>query len=136
MKLLSHLKNELGSGYSFTSKYSKQEVQRILKSNSPKHSDDVPYSLEAGCVSIEMTIFHDGNRLYTGYDVCVRAHEAPLQWSSYASLPEKVNLDVEDMEKEMFRILNNFVKENNLSYTELNELHSMDIQSNYPNMEV
>lgn len=136
METLIHLKKELGSAYLFTAKHSNEELQQILKSNLNKHADEVPYSLEAGCVNIEATIFHDGNRLYTGYDICVRTHDAPMEWSSYASIPDKVNLNSGNMEQEMFNVLDRFVKENNLSYTELNNLKSIDIQSNYYNMEM
>ena len=136
MKSLNHLKEELGFAYTFTAKYSSKDLQEILKSNSAEHADEVPYSLEAGCVSIEMTLFHKDDRLYPGYDVCVRTHEAPTQWSSFDSLPNKVDLKAENMEQEMFRILDDFVQENNLSYVDLNNLKGTDIESNYPNMEM
>jgi len=132
---LALFKGHLGGAYEFTQKYTNQEVQKIMKSNSPEYADEVPYSLAAGCVNLEMTLFYNGKRLYAGYDVCVRSTEAPMQWSSYSSLPDKVNLKAEDMEEEMFRILDEFVMKNNLSYTELNELKGVDIQSNYPDME-
>lgn len=136
MNTLEDLKNKLGCAYKFTAKYDGKQLREILQSNSEAYSDEVPYSLEAGCVSIEITLFHNGDRLYAGYDVCVRTHELPTQWSSYDSLSDAVNPNVKNMEQEMFGILDNFVQENNLSYVDLNPLKETEIESKYPNMEM
>jgi len=136
MKTLNNLKDKLGCAYKFTAKYDNKHLQKILKDNSTEYADEVPYSLEAGCVCIEMTLFHNGDRLYAGYDICVRTRETPTEWSSYDSLSDEVTLNTEDMEQEMFRILDDFVQKNNLSYVNLNVLKGTEIESKYPNMEM
>jgi hypothetical protein len=120
MNKLEEIKKILGKDYEFQSRMYPQKVKQVLEQNDESCCDEVVYVLNAGCVNIEMTLFLSGASLVAGYDCCIKDRELNGDWISYDTIPDEVNLDVDDIETEMFRILDAFVQKEKLSYTELN----------------
>lgn len=113
MYQLEDLKELLGGDYKFTALLSAEKVQEILTKNDFEYSDDVPFVLEAGKLDIEITIFADSDHMWLGYDCC---RKSDGEWESFDTISDEVNLDVPSIENEMFRVLDKFAEENNLSY--------------------
>lgn len=113
-----NLKEQLGDAYNFHAEFSEQKLKEILAEQDMSYADTVVLVLNAGCVNIEATVFLSANSLTIGYDCCVKDREDDGDWISYDVIPEPVNLDAENMEQEMFQILDRFVTEKGLSYTE------------------
>jgi len=113
MYLLQELKEMLGDDYKFSASLTTEQVKEILQNKDFTYSDDVPFVLEAGNLDVEITIFTDNERIWLGYDCC---HKVDGEWESYDVIPDAVNLDVKDIEAEMFRVLDKFAEENGLSY--------------------
>ena len=110
---LEDLKELLGDDYKFTALLSAEKVQEIIEKNDFEYSDDVPFVLEAGNLDIEITIFADNEHMWLGYDCC---RKSDGEWESFDTISDEVNLDVPSIENEMFRVLDKFAEENNLSY--------------------
>jgi hypothetical protein len=128
MYTLENLKQMLGDDYSFHATLSLEKVREVLKENDVNFADEVVFMLNAGYVNIEATIFvsslsKDGSQIIMriSYDCCIKDREFDGDWISYDSIPDEVNLDVEDIETEMFKVLDKFVTEHGLSYFEFNE---------------
>jgi len=145
MTEMEKLKKQLGEQYRFGMIMSLSDVKIILENNNNKfYSDMVVFSLLVGCVGIEATImdrclrpkkpnqtseklllFYNPDSIVTDlfirYDVIIKAKQADGQWCSYEPLETEVNLDVKDMEQEMFRILYYFAQDQGLSFTEYND---------------
>jgi hypothetical protein len=128
MNTLENLKQMLGDDYSFHATLSQEKVREVLKENDVNYADEVVFVLNVGYVNIEATIFvsslsKDGSKIIMNisYDCCIKDRELDGDWISYDSIPDDVNLDVDDMEIEMFRVLDNFVAEHGLSYFEFND---------------
>ena len=51
--------------------------------------------------------------MWLGYDCC---RKSDGEWESFDTISDEVNLDVPSIENEMFRVLDKFAEENNLSY--------------------
>jgi hypothetical protein len=126
MNTLENLKQMLGDDYSFHATLSLEKVREVLKENDVNFTDEVVFVLNAGHVNIEATIFvsslsKDGSIIMSiGYDCCIKDRELRGDWISYDSIPDDINLNVEDMEAEMFRVLDKFVFEHGLSYFNYN----------------
>jgi hypothetical protein len=97
-----------------------ENLKKILEGNYESFADEVVFVLNAGCVNIEATIYLTSKGLTIGYDCCIKDRVIDGDWISYDSIPDEVNLDVDDMESEMFRVLDNFVTEHGLSYFNFN----------------
>ena len=152
MTQLEKLKQELGDKYSFEMTMLPEVVKAILENNKDDfYSDEVVFSLLAGCVGIEATImdrclrpekppkaegnvknFYNPNAVVTDlfirYDVIIRAKQVNGEWCSYEPLATPVNLDAEDIEQEMFDILFYFAQTQELSFTEWNNLDNPRIR--------
>jgi len=116
---LETMKNLLGNKYKFTSDYENDEIRKAVNENDENIYGEVPYVLEAGCVDIEVEILGEEDEpMYGCYNICVKIDE--VNWRTFDSLPEIVDFNVPDMEAEMFRLLDEYVSANNLSYTEPN----------------
>jgi hypothetical protein len=76
------------------------------------NSIDTFYVLEVGNLDIELCSFaKDNGEQYLGYYCCIKENG---EWESHDEIYEKVNLDVTDLEKEMFRVLYNYTDEKGL----------------------
>jgi hypothetical protein len=118
MNPLQKLKDSLGDDYSFHAELSLVKLKEILTSQDLSYTDTVAFMLNAGCVNIEATVFLSADGLTIGYDCCVKDRENDGDWISYDVIPEPVNLDVDDMELEMFQVLDRFIIERGVSYTQ------------------
>jgi hypothetical protein len=128
MYTLENLKQKLGDDYSFHATLSLEKVREVLKENDVNFADEVVFVLNAGYVNIEATIFvsslsKDGSKIIMSisYDCCIKDRELDGDWISYDSIPDEVNLNVSDMETEMFKVIDKFVTEHCLSYFEFND---------------
>ena len=130
MDTLQNLKQRLGTDYQFNVTLSLENLRKILNENYESFADEVVFVLNAGCVNIEATIYLSAKGLSIGYDCCIKDRDLDGDWISYNSIPDKVNLDVNDMEAEMFRVLNKFVTEHGLSYFEFNDTSNNKKNSN------
>jgi hypothetical protein len=122
---LEKMKNVLGDDYAFHQTKTVDEVKKILATGEmPENdNDNVPFVLEAGNLDIEMTINYgvgvisengtEVEPLSIGYFCCVRTNG---EWESFEEIPYAVNLDVPDLEAEMFRVLDKFAEKRALSY--------------------
>lgn len=120
MNTLENLKERLGNAYSFHSELTRQKLKEILAKQDISYANTVAFVLNAGCVNIEATVFLSADGLIVGYDCCVKDRKENGDWIRYDVIPEPVNLDAEDIELEMFQVLDRFVAEQGLSYTECN----------------
>ena len=121
MIALEKLKTSLADIYKFTADYEPDIVRNAIRENNREFAGEVPYVLEVGCVSIETEIIYNENRLYADYNICVKIDESDSDnWRTYDSLPEEVNFDVQDIESKMLCLLDAYVSEQGLSYTECN----------------
>jgi hypothetical protein len=127
MNVLENLKQMLGNDYSFHAILSLEKTREVLKENDVNFADEVAFVLNAGQVNIEATIFvshlsKDGGKIVMGigYDCCIKDRELGGDWISYDAISDEVNLNVDDMEAEMFRVLDKFVFEHGLSYFNYN----------------
>ena len=117
MTQLDKLKKELGEKYSFEMTMSPKDVKIILGNNNNSFfSDEVVFSLLAGCVCIEATVmdrclrpekppqtdgkvkpFYNQNGVVTDlfirYDLIIREKQVNGEWCSYEQLRNPVNLD-------------------------------------------
>lgn len=128
MYSLNELKMLLGDECEFKALLTTARVKEILENKEFSYSDHVPFVLEVGNLDIEITIFADMEKLWLGYDCCQKVDG---EWESYDVIPDPVNLDVEDIEAEMFRVLDNFAKENGLSYFTQDSKHNFDYDMDY-----
>lgn len=120
MYTLKELKEILGDDYRFHQHKTVEEMKEILEMGE-RPTDDVPVILEVGNLDLEITVYGNGTEndpLFWGYYCCVRNEG---MWSSYDDLPDEVNLDVADIESEMFKILDRFAEEHGLSFFTQNE---------------
>ena len=120
MKPLQKLKKTLGDAYIFHAELSNRKLKEILTTQDVSYTDTVAFMLNAGCVNIEATVFLSADGLTIGYDCCVKDREDDGDWISYDVIPEPINLDADDMELEMFQVLDRFVTQRGLSYTHCN----------------
>jgi hypothetical protein len=121
MITLEELKQRLGTEYQFQVTLSLENLRKILNSNYDSFADEVVFVLNAGFVNIEATIYLTAKGLTIGYDCCIKDRELNGDWISYDVIPDEVNLDVDDMEAEMFRVLDKFVTKHGLSYFAYND---------------
>lgn len=152
MTEMNKLKQQLGEQYHFEMIMSPSDVKITLDNNNNEFfSDTVVFSLLVGCVGIEATIMDrclrpkkppqknekvipfynpDGvvTDLFIRYDVIIRAKQVNGEWCSYEPLSTEVNLDADDMEQEMFRIIFSYAKNQGLFFTEWNDLDNPRIR--------
>ena len=133
MDTLQNLKQRLGTDYQFKVTLALENLKRILEGNYESFADEVVFVLNAGCVNIEATIYLSAKGLTIGYDCCIKDRVIDGDWISYDSIPDEVNLDVDDMEAEMFRVLDKFVTEHGLSYFNFNGSEIKDKKESIPN---
>ena len=119
MYLLEEIKQVLGDDYNFKSSKTVAELKEILATNDLPQ-DNVPVVLEVGNLDIEITIYanEDCEGLTLGYFCCLRTDGI---WDSYDDIFDTVNLDVPDLEAEMYRVLAKYADEKNLSFFAQNE---------------
>jgi len=120
MVLLDEMKRVLGTDYGFHQKMSVDEIKKILEEGDMDGNDDVPIVLEAGNLDIEMVInfgeYLNDVRIEPvslEYFCCVRIDG---DWESHNTIFDEVNLDVPDIESEMFRVLSKYAKEKGLNF--------------------
>lgn len=143
MFLLDEMKRVLGSDYGFHQSMSIEEIKKILEKDEMNGTNNVPFMLEAGNLDIEMVI-DPGEYLNDvkvkpvslEYFCCVRTDG---EWESHDTIFEEVNLDVPDVESEMFRVLCKYAKEEGLSFFSQDQSevksHGMNIQLETPLLE-
>ena len=118
------IKKVLGDDYKFHQSKTIDEVKWILATGEMEGNDNVPFVLEVGNLDIEMNINNfamgvitkDGietKPLSLSYFCCVRTNG---EWESFEEIPYAVDLNVPDIEAEMFRVLGKFAEERSLSF--------------------
>ena len=95
-----------------------QQVKTILSHNNPDYAETVVARLTAGCVKLEAAVFFFNGVSILGYDVFVKAQPEDTDWIAYDTLTQPAALDVPSLEQEMRRVLENYVRENDLSFDE------------------
>jgi len=116
---LDKIKEVLSNDYAFHQSKTIDEVKRILKTGEMSDNNDVPFVLEAGNLDIEITIkWNEDDKAYLEYFCCVRTDG---EWESFEEIPYTVDLDVPDLEAEMFRVLDKFAEERALCFFAQNE---------------
>jgi len=123
------LKKMLGEKYIFRQSKTVDEVKKILEMGEMETTGEniVPFGIRAGNLDIEVTIYFDkGLSPYLGY-YC-SAFENGF-WESYGDLEDRVNLDVPDIEAEMFKILVKFSEACSLSFFDQTEIETKTLRT-------
>lgn len=108
------LRKKLKGDYFYKQYVSNRKV-RVLQKKIPQYFvETVVASLIVGCVKIEAVLYRRNDRLILGYDVFVKDDSESPEWIIYDSPEDEVVLK----EKEILKVLERVVAENNLSYTE------------------
>lgn len=108
------LRKKLKGDYFYKQYVSNRKV-RVLQKKIPQYFvETVVASLTVGCVKIEAVLYRRNDRLILGYDVFVKDDSESPEWIIYDSPEDEVVLK----EKEILKVLERVVAENNLSYTE------------------
>jgi len=127
MYTLDAMKKVLGDDYAFHQNKTVEGVKKILETGEMPDNNNVPFVLEVGNLDIEITINCveaitdngvEPEPISLGYFCCIRENG---EWESYGEAPYAVDLDVPDIEAEMFRVLNEFAQERGLSFFAQNE---------------
>lgn len=112
------LKKELKGQYSFQRKFQNATIQEMIAHLEKGTSVVEVAILTVGVVRLDAVLYWCGEGYQLGYDLMVRdAINSPL-WICYDSLPDEVNSQNRNLEREMFRILDRAVEHYGLSYTE------------------
>lgn len=106
------------NNYSFEKLFPLQQVQSILAQSNPDYAETVVFRLTVGCVKLEAAVFFFDGVSILGYDIFVKAQPEDTDWIAYDTLTQPTALDVPDIEQEMRRVLENYVRENGLSFAE------------------
>lgn len=130
---LDAMKKVLGDDYGFHQTKTVDEIKKILETGEMDGNDNVAIVLEAGNLDIELMINFGEYRndelitpIHPEYFCCVRTNG---EWASYDEISEPVNLDVPDIEAEMFRILDKFAEERSLTFFTQNDRSTQNQQS-------
>ena len=111
--------------YKFTQKLELKEIKKQLDNNTFDLSDNTPIVLEFGNVDIELTIHDVDNTSWdVGYFICYKNDEDNTfnrGWESFDYADVEVDFDVEDIEKEMFNIMMDIARKNDLYWSKLNK---------------
>jgi len=121
---LNAIKKVLGYDYKFHQTKTIEEVKKILETGEMDGNDTTPFVLEVGNLDIEINIKNFGMGVITEnsieteplsleYFCCVRING---EWESLESIPCTVDLDVSDIETEMYRVLEKFAELRGLSF--------------------
>lgn len=117
MSKLNRIKNLLGDSYIYKRYLSVDCVKSFLASKKSKNEKLIA-SLTVGYVKINAVIYQTINSVVIAYDVLVKDKPESKEWVCYDTLTEPVKYESLNLEQEMFRVLDNEVKEYGLSYTE------------------
>ena len=119
------MKKVLSDDYAFHQSKTVDEVKRILETGEVPDNDTVLFVLQAGNLDIEINIncgeyLNDVriSPISLEYFCCVRKDG---EWGSFEEIPTPVNLDVPDLEAEMFNVLENFAATRGLSFFASND---------------
>ena len=126
---LADMKKALGDDYKFHQSKTIDEVKKILETGDFPDKNIIPFVLHAGNLDIEVIInifpmgvlSEDGVKtepISLGYFCCIRKDGKRV---SFEEIPALVNLDVPDLEAEMFSVLDNFATTRGLSFFASNE---------------
>lgn len=108
------LQRQLGSRYSYERLLNDREIQKLRREIPEDFSETVTAALTAGCLRLNAILYRSCRELLLGYDVFVKDDPDSPEWIFYDSLSEPVSLK----EADMIRILDRFIAEHGLSYTE------------------
>lgn len=117
---IQQLKNQLGTSFSFQKHLSTEIVHKLLAEKTPLDYGILFATLEVGCVKIDAAFYPVPDGLMLGYDIFVKDVSDSIDWICYDSLTVDVNYNAENLEREMFSVLNAEVIRHELSYTECN----------------
>lgn len=112
------LKKQLGTGYYFEQRLSKEKVSRLLSRLEGNNHFRVAASLAVGAVKLEAVVYWNHGRYALGYDLLVKDTPFSPDWICYENLPDPVRYGVRNLEREMFQVLDRAVEKYCLSYTE------------------
>ena len=124
MKYWAMIRKQVGSRYEFERRYSGIEIRRLRLENHPEQRTLSFAILTAGCVKLEAVLYQNEDGLTVGYDLFVREKPSDPEWICYDSLSDPVELNDRKMENVMCKILDHYVRESGLSYTE-NQFESL-----------
>lgn len=116
MSRFRRLKKELGDAYAFWQEISAREIAVLMTQK--LETESVIATLTAGVVRLDAVIARtpEGNRLT--YDLLVQdSCENPV-WICFEDIPGELPGHFDTLEREMFRILDEAVERNGLSYTQ------------------
>lgn len=112
------LKKELKDQYSFQRKFQNATIREMITHLEKGTSVVEVAILTVGVVRLDAVLYWDCDGYQLGYDLMVRdAINSPM-WICYDSLTDAVNIQSRNLEREMFRILDQAVTHYGLSYTE------------------
>lgn len=114
------LKKRLGEGYFFEQRLSPAVVKNLLETLGGSNHFLVASSLTAGVVKLDAVVYWNNGKYQLGYDLMVKDSTESTEWLCFESLPDEVQYNVWNLEREMFQVLDRAVEEYGLSYTECN----------------
>ena len=112
------LKKELKERYFFERKFSNATIQQMMEHLEKGTSVVEVAKLTVGAVRLDAVLYWNDGGYQLGYDLMVRDELDSPMWICYDSLTDAVNIQSRNLEREMFRILDQAVTHYGLSYTE------------------
>lgn len=112
------LKKELKDQYSFQRKFQNSTIQEMITHLEKGTSVVEVAILTVGVVRLDAVLYWNDGGYQLGYDLMVRDDLDSPMWICYDSLPDEVNIQSRNLEREMFRVLDLAVEHYGLSYTE------------------
>jgi hypothetical protein len=118
MSKLRRIKKTFGNRYLFNEFMDGKEICRLKERPPAYFSELTAYSLTAGSVKIEAVIYSVKGNIQLGYDILVKYCPEASEWICYDNLPAQTFPKGRAAEAGIFRVLDEFVENNGLSYTE------------------
>ena len=117
MSLIKRIKDEVGNEYSYHRSIHSRDIKNI--DNYTLQPDQVVLLsyVTAGCIRMESVLLHDGERKKIQYDFFVKDIPESSNWIFYGSANCENDVKKVIKETNMLQVLDQFVSENNLSYT-------------------
>lgn len=111
------LKEMFGEKYVFQQHLSEQEIMQCLNRKNLRE-EITAFELAIGVVKIAAVIYPVENVAAIGYDIYVKDAPESEDWICYDNLPNKVNWQSAEMEDAMFSVLDKYVADHQLDYTD------------------
>lgn len=105
--------------YKFEELISSNILKNILQKQDRNYANCVAKRLTAGQVAFELAVAFSDGKLKTVGNVLVKDREVNGDWIVYDEVPVGFMMD-RNLEKHMFKALDKYVTDNQLSYTDFN----------------